>query len=50
METTVAKEPKTPATFSNDHLTFETKICRMELDGQTVNVTNLWIRVVKPYP
>jgi len=37
-------------TLSNDHLTFETEICRLSLDGRPVNTANPWIRVVKPYP
>jgi hypothetical protein len=29
--------------YSNDNLTFETDICRIELDGKPVNVSNPWI-------
>ena len=36
--------------YSNDNLTIETEICRIELDGRPVNISNPWIRVVKPYP
>lgn len=37
-------------TLSNDHLTFETEICRLALKGKPVKVANPWIRIVKPYP
>jgi ribosomal 50S subunit-recycling heat shock protein len=37
-------------TLANDKLCFETEICRLEVDGVSVNVANPWIRIVKPYP
>jgi 23S rRNA-/tRNA-specific pseudouridylate synthase len=35
--------------YSNENPSYETEICRLQLDGRPVNGACAWIRVVKPY-